>query len=156
MWKLMALTTIVALLTTASGCGGGGEFDERGERYRVRGTVRLDGLAVSRARLVFTNLDGDTKVRATGLIEGGFYDIPADFGPLAGLNGVEIQPELLELEEFEQKRAATPGGKVSAEAVDLPAKFRLRSNLTASVVADPSKDDSSQVNRFHFELESKK
>lgn len=132
------------------GCGSADADDPRGLRVAVQGEVTLDGKPLSRARITFVPLDGQATVKAVGVIQDGHYEIAAEHGPLVGRMRVEIQPEALELEEFEQQRKQNPRLRDNS-AVEIPIRYNTRSELQATTV-EPEADE---ANTFDFELRSK-
>lgn len=130
------------------GCGEATD-DLHGKRAGVSGTVRLDDMAVYRARIVFSPLQGEKKVEAIGQVVDGMYQIPAEAGPLVGEMRVEIHPAQLELEEFEALRGSDKQKRVPVNAVEIPAKYNAQSTLKALVTEDETQ------NVFHFKLQSK-
>ena len=123
--------------------------DPRGTRVSVQGSVTLDGKPLERARIVFRSADERNPITATGSIDSGRYVIPAERGPLVGVMRVEIEPDTVDLTEFEQARAESRGRRVSLDTVQIPPRYNQRSELTASV----SGIDAENV--FDFELRSR-
>ena len=139
---------LITLVLAFVGCGESAE-DPRGKRAGVRGTVTLDDKPLDRAKIVFTAAQGEKKIDAVGSIVNGAYEIPAEAGPLTGPMRVEIQPDTIELEEFEAARGDNKRLRVPVEAVKIPAQYNTQSKLTAIVTEDEAK------NIFDFKLESK-
>ncbi|MCA9067349.1 MAG: hypothetical protein KDA84_00395 [Planctomycetaceae bacterium] len=129
------------------GCGM--SEDPRGARVGVRGTVLLDGQPVDRARILFLSAEGENKVTATGSIVDGFYNIPAERGPLVGKMRVKIQPDKIELEEFEAARKGDLRKRVPVETITIPAKYNVKSELVREIQEDETQ------NVLDFDLESK-
>jgi hypothetical protein len=144
--RLLVVIVLSIALCLVAGCGRAG--DERGQRAAVRGAVYLDGRPLNRARIVFRTADGPSKVKSTGSIVDGFYEIPAERGPLIGTMRVEVQPETIELEAFVAARGKNRKKRVSPAAVPIPAKYNRRSQLTADVSPD------GRENKFDFRLTS--
>ncbi len=130
------------------GCGETVE-DSRGKRAGVKGTVLLDDKPLNRATIVFTAAQGENKITATGSIVNGAYEIPAEAGPLIGEMRVEIQPQQIDLEEFEAARGDDKRKRVPVNAVEIPVQYNTKSKLKAQVTEDESK------NVFDFKLQSK-
>ena len=139
---------ILLLIFACLGCSHD-EEDPRGNRVSVRGMVYLDNQPLERARIVFQSADGPSKITATGSIVDGLYEIPAELGPLVGRMRIEIQPDKIELEELESKRAGNLRKRVPWETVPIPAIYNTRSTLVREI-----KEDESQ-NNFEFRLLSK-
>lgn len=136
---------LAAALIAVAGCGA---RDDRGTRVGVRGAVFLDGKPLNRSIIVFRAAEGESKVVATAPIVDGFYEIPAERGPLAGKVRVEIRPDQIEMEEFEAARKENPRHKIDFEAIHIPAKYNTRSELVREVSAE------SEENKFDFLLTS--
>ena len=88
------------------------------------------------------------QVKAVALIYYGQYRIDEMNGPLRGTARVEILPQQFELEEFEALRDQSPMMVPEFRKVAIPAKYSVKSTLTAQVSADESR------NVFDFDLES--
>jgi hypothetical protein len=140
------LLGLFALVLT--GCGEA-EEDPRGTRAGVKGTVTLDDKPLDRAKILFTAADGQKKIDAVGSIVNGAYEIPAEAGPLAGEMRVEIQPEQLELEEYEAAQGGDKRKRVPINTVVIPPQYNAQSKLKALVTEDEAK------NVFDFQLQSK-
>lgn len=145
MCRSVMLLVAVGTLGTLLGCG---KTDPRGERIAVRGAVLLDGKPLKRARVVF-EATGEEKIRATASVVDGFYEIPAERGPLAGQHVVRIEPEPLDLGEFEMVRRNRPVSMINPHVVAIPERYNTKSDLEVTVSAD------SRANKFDFELASK-
>jgi hypothetical protein len=131
-----------------AGCGGP-EPDPRGQRVGVQGNVTLDGKPLSRATILFLPAEGKAKVKATGTIQDGRFQIAPEDGPLVGKCRVEIYPETIELEELEAARGKDrrkPPGPLNA--VQIPPQFNVRSQLTADLAPN-------QENSLEFNLSTK-
>lgn len=147
MKKLQKLWLVLFLVAVPLGCGV--SEDPRGTRVGVRGSVLLDGKPVDRARILFLSAEGDNKVTATGRIVNGFYQITAERGPLVGKMRVRIQPDKIELEEFEAARGGQLNKRVSVETLKIPPEYNSRSELVREI-----KEDETQ-NILDFDLVSK-
>ncbi len=145
-FRRFAPLLIGMVLVSLAGCGS--RADERGTRVGVRGTVLLDKKPLERARIVFRAATGENTITATGKIVDGMYEIPAEHGPLVGKMRVEIQPEAIELEEFEAARGGDIRKNVQIQAVKIPAMYNTKSTLVADVTADETQ------NFLNFSLKS--
>ena len=83
-WSFCWLLTVSVLLPV--GCGGPGGP----ARVAVHGKVTVAGQAVPAGSISFVPTDGNTGPAAGGAIEDGQYSIPAQLGPVAGWNRIEI------------------------------------------------------------------
>ncbi len=135
------------MLLCCAGCGGRGP--EAGPRVAVQGNVTLDGQPVSQARIIFVNNNADVIVKATAIIEDGFYEIGGDHGPVVGENTVHIRPEQIDLAEFESKRGDDKTAVPKVHVVDIPTIYQRGKRLKAEVHEEGD-------NQFDYELVTKK
>ena len=136
------------LVIVVAGCGDTTE-DKRGTRVGGNGLVSLDGRPLEAGRIVFITDHGSGAVKAVAAIRNGSFTFTEKNGPLEGGARVEIHPVGLELEDFEAQRGGDPTRQVDVTRIDIPARYNVKSDLTAVVCA---KDGISPVN---FELSSK-
>jgi len=68
-----------------TGCGGGGTT-----RVALHGRVTVAGKPIEEGSITFFPVDGNRGPTAGGVIKNGEYSIPAQSGPVPGMNRVEI------------------------------------------------------------------
>lgn len=139
---------LVALALSLCGCDANSS-DPRGERVGVRGTVTLDGIPLPSGRIVFESNQGRGALKATARVERGRFELSSQAGPLPGPARIEIYPEPIELEELEAARQGDPRRHVALKPVHIPARYNVRSTLTAEIRPEGG------VNELTFTLTSK-
>ncbi|MGE0376752.1 MAG: hypothetical protein AB7I48_27945 [Planctomycetaceae bacterium] len=130
---------LVGLALSACGCGDVLP-DPRGVRVPVSGSVKLDGSPLSSGRIVFESNQGNGAVKATALVVRGTFSLSKSNGPLPGTARVEIYPEPIELEQLEAARQGDLHRRVSLKPVNIPARFNVRSTLTAEIKPDDAEN----------------
>jgi len=135
------------MVTVVCGCSSG-EPDARGRRAAARGTVLIDGEVLEAGKIRFVCDGPRGQVKAVAQIYYGQYRFDETNGPLQGTAKVEILPQEIELEEFEARRDQNPAVVPEFRKVAIPARYNVKSTLTAQVSADVSR------NVFDFDLES--
>lgn len=79
---------LLAVAACAAGCGG--KTDEW-NRAGVQGRIILDGRPLQSGTITFFPIGGTKGPAAGGEITGGEYSIPAEQGPVVGLNRIEVR-----------------------------------------------------------------
>jgi hypothetical protein len=131
---------LAAALVAIVGC------DSGPRRQAVSGQVTLDGQPLDFGSITFVPDPNGPK--ASGLIEGGRYEIEQSRGPLAGQKIVEIRAP-----QYDPKRPAPANTKEKLYRLDvapeaLPDRYNSKSELRATVTEDGP-------NEFNFDLQSK-
>jgi hypothetical protein len=119
---LLLTVTVAALVSW--GCS------SSSDRSRVHGAVRYNGEPVDDGGIAFIPEEGNTtEVRATGIIQDGYYDLDNKHGPYPGKYRVEIY--------WNKKTGRTITGKSGATKDErrqaLPAKYNERTELKVEV-----------------------
>lgn len=139
---------VLILCVAAMGCSSDRE-ETRGNRVPVDGIITLDGTHLEAGRIVFITNQGSGEVKATASVVKGYYGFDVENGPLTGQARVEIYPQEMELEQFESARDGDPSQRIDFIPVRIPAKYNVRSTLTAEVQSD------AENNLIRFDLLSK-
>ena len=129
-----------------AGCGGPHEIP----RVAVTGTVTVDGTPLPKGKIVFTPAEGNASLIATAQVVGGRFEAPESFGPIPGMQRVEITstddggyaPD----DEAAMERWVAEGRK-PIKVVRIPPQYQKDGKLKAEVKTDGS-------NEFQFELVS--
>ena len=116
------------------GCG-----SDSTPRVQAAGTVTVDGVPLPKGRIVLTPETGNVALIATAQIKSGRFEMPARFGPVPGIQRVEIvstddggyAPD----DEDAMKRWIAEGRK-PIKIIKIPPKYRGDSVLKATVTAD--------------------
>lgn len=129
-----------------AGCG---SSDESTPRYKVSGSVDLDGKPLNHARIVFVPQGQEQSVVATGSVIDGKFSLSGEYGPSMGSAKVEIYPETMDMDEYHAAMLKSPKKKVNPNLVTIPLKYNSQSELKVVVDEDVTK------NNFDFHLTSK-
>ena len=116
------------------GCGG--VEDQRGVRVAGEGFVTIDGAPLDMGRIILITDQGNGEVKASAMIQDGAYSFTEESGPLEGQARVEIYPVEMELEDFETQRGGDPKKKVDFTRTDVPARYNVKSDLSATISAE--------------------
>ena len=109
------------------------ENNSRGVRVAVEGAVALDDEHLTAGCIIYICDQGAGEVKATASISNGFYVFTTENGPIVGTARVEVYPEEIELEEFESVRNQRTTRKTGFTKIQIPAKYNIRSTLSADV-----------------------
>ena len=124
-------------LVSSAGCGRG--YDGA-DRAAVAGTVMLDGAPVTNGTINLIPAAGDSRRKASAVIENGTFSIPAPKGPNLGKYKVEIH-----WLKRTGRKVASQGdalGIMVDEAVEaIPAKYNTQTTLQVEIVADQNTHD---------------
>lgn len=137
----MRFAYLLAFLLAVMGCA----TKESGPpRYKLEGTVTLDGNPLDGATITFTPTDLKNRP-AGGPIANGKFSVPVGQGANAGPHRVEIRwPK----PTGKQVKDEDTGGMIDVVAEGLPVRYHDQSELKADVGPEKTK--------FDFELTSKK
>jgi hypothetical protein len=138
-------TALVVLLLLLAGCGAEGPV-----RLPVEGAVAVDGRMLPAGVIRFIP-SGDTKgPSAVATIRDGFYELPAEEGPVLGTQRVEIEAidhlgfalddEAAYVRHIERGRRGMPPNPI-------PETYNRRSTLTVTVGEDGRQ-------KFNFDIET--
>lgn len=138
------------LLVTGSlfvvGCSGQSQVP----RIAVTGTVTVDGTPLPKGKVVFTPAEGNASLMAMAQIVDGRFETPESFGPIPGIQRVEIistddggyAPD----DEAAMERWVA-GGRKPIKVVRIPPQYQKDGKLKAEVKTEGP-------NEFKFELAS--
>lgn len=146
--RLLSFGMLLLLSASVVGCGDG-DVSARGVRVAGEGFVTLDGDTLEMGRIMLITNQGQGEVKASAMVHQGVFTFTEESGPLEGEARVEIYPVEMELEDFEAQRGGDPQKKVDVTRIDIPAKYNVRSKLTANVSAEAG------IEPLIFELTSK-
>ena len=142
--RLLLLPTALSALLV--GCGGQPAIP----RAAVTGTVTVDGTPLPKGKIVFTPAEGNASLIATAQVVEGRFETPEAFGPIPGMQRVEIistddggyAPD----DEAAMERWVAEGRK-PIKVVRIPPQYQKDGTLKAEVRMDGP-------NEFEFELVS--
>jgi len=117
---------------------------------RTQGEVKFDGKSLEDASISFIPVENTPGGSFGGPIKQGRYDLPAAEGPLAG-GKYKVEISALRKIDKPQENIIEPGGPPLYSYDNyIPAKYNVRSTLSATISDDPSK------NEFNFDLQGNK
>lgn len=141
------LALLMALpLATLPGCG---RATNAPQRAAVKGAVWVDGKPLKRGSIKFIPTGGTRGPEAAAVIEDGFYDLPADAGPVVGTVRVEIRDAVDPGFALDDPLAFTKYGNRPLPRPTIPPEYNQRSTLTRPVQAG-------ELNRFDFKIDTKR
>ena len=146
---LVCLAITGLLAASVTGCGG--SDPNAPARAAVSGTVTLDGQPLAAGVIRFIPTKETKGPKTTATIEDGVFTLPAEFGPLAGRNRVEIESldnggfAMDDEEALQRLHEQPPAAPI--EVVRVPPTSNRRSRLVAEI---SETDD----NKLSFELVS--
>lgn len=137
---------LVAASVLMAGCGGQPEVP----RAAVTGTVTVDGTPLPKGKIIFTPAEGNASLIATAQVVEGRFETREAFGPILGMQRVEIistddggyAPD----DEAAMERWVAEGRK-PIKVVRIPPQYQKDGTLKAEVKTDGP-------NEFEFELVS--
>lgn len=137
------LTAVSALM---AGCGGQPQIP----RIPVAGIVTVDGTPLPKGKVVFTPAEGNASLIAMAQVVDGRFETPEAFGPIPGVQRVEIistddggyAPD----DEAAMERWVA-GGRKPIKVVRIPKQYQKDGKLKAEV-------KTGGPNEFKFELAS--
>lgn len=141
-----SLILLIAVSALMDGCGG----QSQAPRVTVKGIVTVDGAPLPKGKVVFTPADGNASLIATAQVVDGRFETVESFGPIPGMQRVEIistddggyAPD----DEAAMQRWVAEGRK-PIKVVRIPPQYQKDGKLKAEVKSDGS-------NEFKFELAS--
>lgn len=126
-------TSAIALMSVASGCGGGGADSYEGpKRASIKGKVTFDGAPVDGGVIAFVGHSGDSQRKSGGPIVNGEYDIPEAKGPNAGHYRVEI---LWPKPTGQKVKDPDTGAETDLKRNVIPDKYNANSELIRDISA---------------------
>lgn len=129
--KTTTMGLITLLCTLALGCS------SEPKRVAISGTVNLDGKPVSNCVLVLQSDSSEFGSGATAIVQDGIFSMTQETGPIPGKYFVLLQEDQPDLEEYEERKKATPKNALNKRFI--PDHYRSRSDLyvTVSASGDP-------------------
>lgn len=118
------------------------------QRLSVKGAVTLDGKPLERGVIRFVPLPEVKGPKASVDVNGGRFEIPADFGPVAGKHRVEIESTDhggVEPDDETALAELAAGKRKPVKPVKIPSIYNARSTLQKDLKAD-------SPNEFQFDL----
>lgn len=141
---------LVLLAVVLSGCAD--SSPESPPRYSVGGAVTIDGQPLETAVIRFIPFPEVKGPKSSVAIAAGRFEIPAEFGLVAGPHRVEIESSdhggIAPDDETSLSELAA-GKRKPVKPVRIPATYNTRSTLKCTVQAD-------STNRFEFALVTKR
>lgn len=141
--------SLSGLLCLFAGCQQQVTAPLKAPRESVTGYVTLNGKPVQKAAIVFVNHSVSPVMKVRAEISQGMFLVPKGVGPGVGVNNVQIQPVVRDLEEFEALRREKPRKNISPVVVSIPATYQRESAFQVEVSEFPQNND------FEFHLTSK-
>lgn len=129
--KTTTMGLITLLCTLALGCS------SEPKRVAISGTVNLDGKPVSNCVLVLQSDSNEFGSGAAAIVQDGIFSMTHETGPIPGKYFVLLQEDQPDLEEYEERKKATPKNALNKRFI--PDHYRSRSDLyvTVSASGDP-------------------
>lgn len=141
----MACLALLPFLVVATGCGG-----SELKRQRAWGVVQLDQTPLAAGTIRFVP-SGDTRGPATvAPVKDGFFELPADVGPLVGNHRVEIEASVdpgFAIDDeaaYMAAMAAAKGPPIPSQPI--PSRYNRMTTLEVEVTDDP------EANTYEFML----
>ncbi|QDV16517.1 hypothetical protein Pan153_11470 [Gimesia panareensis] len=143
------ITLLCCLCLVVSGCG---TSTDTPPRAAVRGIVKLDGDPLSEGVIRFIPSGANQGPKSTVTIREGIFNVDEEYGPVVGMNRIEIESTDDGGYAFDDEQALErlkKEGVKKIEVVKVPPQYNKRSTLTKSISAEGEND-------FTFELTSTK
>ena len=140
-----SLVLILPLAVVAVGCG-----KTELKRQRAWGVVQVDQSPLTDGTIRFVPTKDTRGPAAVAVVKDGFFELPAEVGPLVGTHRVEIEAAVkpgFEIDDEAAFAAAMAAGKgPPIPAQPIPPRYNRSSTLEINVTADPA------ANSYEFML----